>query len=73
MSKVWVLQEVENSYEATTTILAIFDCMPSEDDLCNAGIRTTLAAEILERLQAECSISVCIYILDEYELTEVKK
>ena len=73
MSKVWVLQEVENSYEATTIILAIFDCMPSEDALCNAGIRSTLATELVERLQAECNIYQCTYILEEYELTRISK
>ena len=73
MSKVWVLQHIENSYEATATILAIFDGIPSEDDLCKAGIRSTLSTELVERFQAGCNIYQCTYILDEYELTEVKK
>lgn len=68
MNKVWVLQEVEDSYEAKTTILAIFDCMPSMDALRNAGLRDTTATELLERHRAD---HYGTYILDEYELTEV--
>ena len=66
-----MLQEVENSYEATTTILAIFDCMPSDEALFDAGISPTLATELFERRQAECGISQCTYTIDEYELTRL--
>lgn len=73
MCKVWVLQEIENDYAATTNILAIFDCMPSEDALYNAGIRPTLVTDLAERSRVECNISECTYILDEYELTRISK
>ncbi len=65
MSMVWVLQEVENSYEAPSTILAIFECMPSEAALRNAGVGSTLATELVERHYTGCGA----YILDAYELT----
>lgn len=67
MSKVWVLQEVENSYEAESTILAIFDCKPTIEAICNVGLRDTAATELQQRSHAEQGT----YILDEYELTEV--
>lgn len=67
MSKVWVLQEVENSYEAESTILAIFDCRPTIEAICNFGLRDAAATELQQRGHAEHGT----YILDEYELTEV--
>lgn len=67
MSKVWVLQEVEYSYEAETTILAIFDCKPTVEAICNVGLRDTAATELLERGIAERGS----YILEEYEFTKV--
>ena len=67
MNKVWVLQEVENSYEAESTILAIFDHKPTIEALRNAGLRDTAATELQKRSHAEQGT----YTLDEYELTEV--
>lgn len=67
MNKVWVLQEVENSYEAPSTILVIFDCKPTVEAICNVGLRDTSATELIERGHADQGT----YILEEYELTKV--
>lgn len=74
MSKVWVLEEVENSYEAESTILAIFDCKPSMEALRNVGLdRLDTATELLERHHADYGTYILggTYILEEYELTKV--
>lgn len=67
MSKVWVLQEVENSYESESNILAIFDNKPTIKAICDVGLRETAASELQQRGHAEQGT----YLLEAHELIEV--